>query len=174
METSQFTVHCILVNVHMHSSYTHTHTHTTVHFHSQKNIQADVGIDYDFCFIPCAIQTSDNRSLINPPFVSWERRELWTFSFVPLKNWTFWKEYGLFFHHYPNYCMLREGSNGIYNCDLYIRPCAKRYQGLYLCNVYHFDTGTEISHPVTLYILAVDPFYRCISPDPILNVDLLT
>ena len=150
------------------------HTHTTVRLYSQKDI--DVGRKYAFCLVPCAIQATSNKSLINPPYVSWDRKDLLIFKFIPLENAMHWQNYGLFFNHYPTYCKLREGStNGVYDCDLIISPCADRYRGEYRCNVHDFDGQTMVSRRVYIDLGgSKDTYERCEAPVPILDPQLVS
>ena len=153
--------------------YTIMRAHITVRPYSHKKV--DVGVGYSFCFLPCAVQATSNRSLINPPFVSWEHLDLLTFAYVPLKNAMHWQNYngGLFFNHYPTFC--KYSTSGIYDCDLTISPCAERYRGEYKCNVYDFDSSSMVTRRVTLELGGLkDTFERCEHPVPILNATLVS
>ena len=145
-----------------------------VHLYRSQG-QVDVTVGYHTCFVPCVVQSNSNKSLVNPPFVNWERSELQNFSFRPIREAQYWyTSYGLLFQHIPTYCTERPNSNGVYDCDLVISPCGVNYDGLYRCNVYDFDGGNELSHDVPLYLDGQKHSYKyCTTPDVILYATLV-
>ena len=148
--------------------------HTTVRLIQQNKV--DVFEGYRKCFLPCAVQSDNNKTLVNRPFVHWELYDLKDRTFKPLRDAKFWYDKaGLFFQDNPTYCTLRPDSNGIYDCDLIIQPCAKKYGGRYRCSVYDFDSGSEVSLLVMLDIGGhKDSFEDCVTPEPSLNVATFT
>ena len=136
----------------------------------------DVNVGYRDCFLPCVVQSSTNKSLVNPPHVSWELNIPGpSFVFRPIKEAQFWYETrSLLFHRTPTYCTERPNSNGVYECDLTIKPCGEHYSGLYRCKVYDFDAGNELSHLVYLELEgSKDSFEDCVTPNVIFSATLV-
>ena len=143
------------------------HAYPTVHLYDKRQIEIDV--DYASCILPCSVQTTDGKNLIHPPYVRWEHLHVYELrlSYIPVADATLWERYGLFFTNYPNYCKLRGGSiGGVYDCDLHIRPCPRRYMGVYKCTVYDFFGGSNTTSIVS-FLNNFD--ITCVLPDILLN-----
>ena len=137
-----------------------------------KNRDMDIGEGHEWCRLPCSVQSTNGKNLINPPYVTWERTPDPKYSdlYIPITNGSFWKELDLFFINIPHYCKIREGtSSGIYDCDLYIRPCGERYTGNYRCVVYDFDGGSNVTHHFLYSSSSSSDFARCVLPVVALN-----
>ena len=145
------------------------YAHTTVRLYNDQRSK-EINENYESCFLPCSVQATSNKNLINPPYVRWEHRYTLGGIYIPLVNATFWQKFELFFTNYPNYCKLREGSTtGVYDCDLEIRPCPQRYGGEYQCTVYDFDGGSNVTRKVTLDVQTNSDFGGCVIPHATLN-----
>ena len=135
----------------------------------------DVTKDYQSCILPCAVQSNDNKTLVNRPFLIWER--YYNFNFTRLSDTEFWlRKKGLHFHSIPNFCTERPNSDGVYDCDLIISPCSQDYGGVYRCNVYQFGPGegSEVSRNVRLELGGLkDSYEDCETPGVTLNASLI-
>ena len=147
---------------------------STVRLYQQQR-QVDVTVGYQSCFVPCAVQSNSNKSLVNSPYVSWERKELRYYQFRPLRQAQYWyANHGLLFQRIPTYCTERPNSNGVYDCDLVISPCGVRYGGLYRCSVFDFDGDNQLTHNVPLDLGGLrDSYEDCTTPDVILHATLV-